>query len=153
MSGFFYLATGAKCYRHQREYSSALNFTNPTPLPQAEIIFSSQRPGTNLVDVSYRVTDTDSPTVTTALLAFIDGGSTLANAVPIRTLVEGTSGNIGANQPINTIRNVVWNMPADWAVTYSNIQVEALAKDERNLMGVHWITVPASGGSPAIQVS
>ena len=156
-SGFlYYINSGGatkKCYRCVREYSSALNFTNPTPLPQAEIISTSQRPGTNLVDVSYRVTDTDSPTATTALVAFIDGQDRLPNAVPMKTFIEGTSGNVGPNQPVNTILNVVWNMPADWAVTYSNIKIEALAKDERNLMGVHWITVPASGDSPAIQVS
>jgi alpha-tubulin suppressor-like RCC1 family protein len=156
-SGYLYyidrFSAVKKCYRCVREYSSAPNFTNPTPLPQAEIISTSQRPGTNLVDVSYRVTDTDSPTATTALLAFIDGGDTLPKVVPMKTFVEGTSGNVGPNQPVNTIRNVVWNMPADWAVTYSNIKVEALAKDERNLMGVHWITVPASNGNPAIQVS
>jgi alpha-tubulin suppressor-like RCC1 family protein len=152
-SGALFSCSGPKCYRFVREYASAINFLNPLPLPQAEIISSSQRPGTNLVDVSYRVTDTDNPTVTTALLAFIDGGDSIGQAVPMRTFVENTSGNVGVNQPVDSIRNVVWNMSADWSVTYANIRVEALAKDARNLMGVHWITVPPSNGQPAIQVS
>ena len=71
----------------------------------------------------------------------------------MKTFAENTSGNVGLNQPVDSIRNVVWNMPADWSVTYGNISVEALAKDTRNLMGIHWITVPASNGEPAIQVS
>ena len=36
---------------------------------------------------------------------------------------------------------------------FAQVQVEALAKDSRNLLGIHWIAVPASGGNPAIQVS
>ncbi len=152
-NGNFYVVISGKCYRNIREYAPAMNFTNSTPLPQAEIISSSQRVGTNLVDIGYRVTDTDSPSVSTALLAFINGNDDLRNVVPMRTFLEGTSGNVGQNQPVDTVRNVVWNMAADWAVTFANIRIEALAKDARNLRAVHWITIPASGGNPALQVS
>jgi hypothetical protein len=44
-------------------------------------------------------------------------------------------------------------MPADWAIDYATFEIEALARDSRNLLGIHWITVPASGSEPAFQVS
>lgn len=145
--------TTGKIRRHTREYKSAINFLNPLPLPQPLILSASQRPGTSLVEVSYKVTDSDSPTVRTGLLAFRDGGQDLSSCVAMKTFVENTSANVGPNQPVDSVRNVVWNMAADWSIDYANIRVEALAKDSRNLLGVHWITVPASGGEPAIQVS
>ena len=37
--------------------------------------------------------------------------------------------------------------------TMRRLKSRLLAKDSRNLLGIHWITVPASGGQPAIQVS
>ncbi len=151
--GKFFQIWDRKIRRWVREYDSAQNFLNPTPLPQPLILSASQRPGVSLVDVKYKVTDTDSPTVRTGLLAFKDSSNYFMNCVPMRTFVEGTAGNVGPNQPVDTERSVVWNMAADWAIDYANIRVEVLAKDERNLMGVHWITVPASGGQPAIQVS
>lgn len=138
-----------------REYSEAINFTNPTAIPHPLVLSSSQRAGTNWVDVDYQVSDSDSATVSTALLAVRDGTDerTIGNSVGMRTFLEGTSSNVGANQPTGVTRHVTWNMPADWAVDYANIRVEAIAKDSRNLLGVHWITIPASGGQPAFQVS
>jgi alpha-tubulin suppressor-like RCC1 family protein len=67
--------------------------------------------------------------------------------------MEGTGTNIGPNQPVNTTRRITWNMAADWSVDFAQIQVEVLAKDSRNLLGVHWIKVPAVGEKPAIEIS
>lgn len=142
-----------KVRRCTREYISAVNFLNPLPMPQPFILSAAQRFGTSLVDVSYKVTDADSPSVHTGLLAFRDGGRSLYHCVAMKTFVENTASNVGLNQPVDTDRNVVWNMAADWAVDFADIRVEALAKDSRNLLGIHWITVPASGGEAAIQVS
>lgn len=152
-SGAFFANYLTKIRRYTREYKSAVNFLNPLPLPQPMILGAAQRAGTSLVDVSYKVTDTDSPTVRTGLLAYRDGAQDIRNCVVMKTFVEGTSANVGSNQPVDTVRNVVWNMAADWAIDYANIRVEALAKDSRNILGIHWITVPASGGEPALQVS
>lgn len=113
-----------------------------------------------MLDIDYQVIDTDSPTVTTGLLAFIKQGPsynpygyTLGDAVVMSTFLEGTGSHVAANQPTGVPLHVTWNMPADWAVDYGNIQVEALAKDSRNLLGIHWITVPASDGNSAVAVS
>lgn len=152
-NGNIYQTSGSLVYLFVREYRSSVNFLFPAPLPQAEVVTAAQRPGTSLVDVTYRVTDTDSPNVTTGLLAFRDGGNSLWECYPMRTFVEGSATHVGANQPVNVDRSVVWNMSADWSVDYANIRVEALANDGRALRGIHWISVPAWNGQPVIQVS
>ena len=117
------------------------------------ILASSQRAGSSWMDIDYQVTDADSATVSTAVLAFKNGGTTLNDAVVMSTFMEGTAVNIGANQTANTSHHLTWAMASDWTVDYAQVQVEALAKDSRNLLGIHWITVPASGANPAVQVS
>jgi alpha-tubulin suppressor-like RCC1 family protein len=140
---------------YQREYANERNFLSPPIIPQPMVTSATQRSGTNLFDVDYRVTDADSATVTTALLAVRDpdDNTRIGNSVAMRSFVEGTAGNVGPGQPTGVMRHVTWNMPADWSLEYATIRIEALAKDDRNLLGIHWITVPASGGKPAFQVS
>ena len=137
----------------EREYSNVQNSLSPPAIPQPMILASSQRAGTSWMDIDYQVTDADSATVSTAVLAFKNGGTTLNDAVVMSTFMEGTSANMGANQATNTSHHLTWAMASDWTVDYAQVQVEALAKDSRNLLGVHWITVPASGANPAVQVS
>ncbi len=157
--GDLYCISGTKVSVFKREYSSSKNFLSTTGIPQPVVLSSTQRTGTSLLDIDYQVTDADSPTVTTGLLAFKKStqypyyGSTLGDAIVMSTFIEGTAANVGANQPSNTSRHVTWNMPADWAVDYADVQVEVLARDSRNLLGIHWITVPASGGSSPVAVS
>lgn len=158
--GDLYCVSGTHVSIFKREYESSKNFLTTAAIPQPVVLSANQRAGTSLLDIDYKVTDADSPTVTTGLLAFrkspnneIGGTVLFGEAVVMSTFMEGTAGNVGANQPTGVTRHATWNMPADWAVDYADIQVEALAKDSRNLMGVHWITVPASGGNPAFQVS
>lgn len=153
--GDFYSVNGNRVSIAVREFSNASNFPAPPGIPHPMILSASQRAGANLVEVDYQVRDADSATVTTALLAVRDGNSLnrTGYSVPMRTFVEGTAANVGAGQPTGSTRHVVWNMPADWAIDYATFEIEALAKDDRSLLGIHWITVPASGGEPAIQVS
>ncbi|MCX6875564.1 MAG: hypothetical protein NTW21_17420 [Verrucomicrobia bacterium] len=153
--GNFYSVYNNRVSIAYREYSNASNFLAPPAIPQPMILSASQRAGTNLVDVNYQVKDADSATVTTALLAVRDGDTKnrTGYSVPARTFIEGTAANIGNDQPTGVTRHVVWNMPADWGIDYATFEFEVLAKDSRSLLGIHWITVPASGGDPAIQVS
>ena len=153
--GDFYSVTGNRVSIAMREYSNASNFPAPPAIPQPMILSASQRAGTNLVDIDYQVKDADSATVTTALLAVRDGDTKnrTGYSVPACTFVENTAANIGADQPTGVTRHVVWNMPADWAIDYATFEFEILAKDSCSLLGTHWITVPASGDQPAIQVS
>ncbi len=138
-----------------REYTNGSNFPAAPGIPQPMVLSVSQRAGANLVDVDYQVKDSDSGTVSTALLAVRDGDNRtrIGYSVGMRTFVEGTSGNVGATQSTGVTRHVVWNMPADWAIDYATFEIEALARDSRSLLPVHWITVPAAGADPAFQVS
>ncbi len=153
--GDYYSVTGNRVSKAIREYSNASNFPAAPSIPQPMILSASQRAGTNLVDVNYQVKDADSATVSTGLLAVRDGDTKnrTGYSVPARTFVEGTTANIGNDQPTGVTRHVVWNMPADWGIDYATFEFEVLAKDSRSLLGIHWITVPASGSDPAIQVS
>lgn len=153
--GDFYSVIANRVAIAIREYSNASNFPAAPGIPQPMILSASQRAGVNLVEVDYQVKDSDSATVTTALLAVRDGDTKnrTGYSVPARTFVEGTAANIGASQATGLTKHLVWNMPADWAIDYATFEFEVLAKDSRNLLGIHWITVPASDGQPGIQVS
>lgn len=67
--------------------------------------------------------------------------------------MEGTGSNLGTNVPTGTKLHLTWNMGADWSIDFGQIQVEVLAKDSRNLLGFHWITLPSDGTNAAIQIS
>ena len=150
--GDLFTVTGTKVYVYKREYRDAPGFTAPPAIPQPIVVAAAQRPATSLMDIDYQVTDTDSPTVSTGLLAFKTGGFNLGQVVVPRTFVEGTSANLGDNQPRDTLLRVTWDMAAD-GLADTNLAMEVLAKDTRNLLGVHWINVPASGGDPAFRGS
>jgi hypothetical protein len=146
-------ASGKKVVVYEREYSNVQNSLLPPAIPHPLVLAAAQRPGTSWMDIDYQVTDADSTTVTMGVLAFKNGGNTLTDSVVMNTFEEGTGGNVGANQPTGVTRHLTWNMAADWTIDFAQVQVEALARDSRNLLGFHWITIPASGGDPAIQVS
>jgi uncharacterized repeat protein (TIGR02543 family) len=71
-----------------------------------------QRPGTNLVDITYDVT-ADTPTVGVTLRISSDGGTTFS--VPATTL----TGAVGANVPVGTGKVITWNAGANWPGNYS----------------------------------
>jgi len=144
---------GIQVVVYQREYASVQNSLTPPAIPLPIVLDSSQRAGTSWMDIDYQVTDAGNPTVTTGVLAFLNSGTTLNEAVVMSTFMENTGANVGANQPANVPIHLTWNMAADWSVNYAQVQVEVLANDGRNLLGFQWITVPASGNNPAIQVS
>ena len=148
--GDLFSVIGTQISVFKREYRDAPNFPVAPGIPQPAVLSAAQRPGTSLMDITYKVTDIDSPTVTTGLLAFKDGGLRLDNVVVPQTFAEGTASNLGALQPRDTPLTVTWDMAAD-ALADTNLQMEVLAKDSRDLLGIHWINVPASGGDPAFQ--
>jgi len=139
---------------YQRQYASVQNSLSPPAIPLPNVLDNAQRAGTSWMDIDYQVTDADNPMVgvTTGVLAFVNGGTTLNEAVVMNTFMENSGTNVGLNQPTGVPLHLTWNMAADWSVDYSQVQIEVLAKDSRNLLGFQWITVPASNGNPAIQV-
>ena len=150
--GDLYTVTGSNVFVFKREYRDSPGFPAPPAIPQPIVVAAAQRPATSLMDIDYQITDTDSPTVSTGLLAFKTGGFYLGQVVVPRSFVEGTSANLGDNQPRDTVLRVTWDMAAD-GLADTNLAMEVLAKDTRNLLGVHWINVPASGGDPAFRGS
>ena len=151
--GDLYAITGLQVQIYEREYSSVQNPPTPPALPEPIVLAVAQRANTAWLDVDYKVVHAESSNVTAAALAFINGGNTLSAAVPMSTFMEGTASNLGANVPCNTNLRFTWNMGADWSIDFAQIQVEVLAKDTRNLMGFHWITVPTDGTNTAFQAS
>jgi hypothetical protein len=138
---------------YEREYSSVQNPPTPPAIPAPIVLATSQRTNTAWLDVDFQITDADSNNVSAAALAFINGGNTLSAAVPMSTFMENTATNLGTNVLTNTKLHLTWNMGADWSIDYAQMQAEVLAKDSRNLMGFHWITVPTDGTNAAFQAS
>ena len=138
--------------RYERGYS----VDNPVAvnaLPQPVLLSTEQRPSTPYVDIDYKVIDADDATVRVALLGFVDGGNDLGKILKLSTFVEGTASRVGLGQSTNEVRRVTWNAAADWSVEFGNVQIEVLAQDSRGLLPVHWITLPAQGANPALEIS
>lgn len=114
----------------------------------------TQRPGTGIVDIDYRVDDSNDDTVTTALVGFANGVASLTNVLPLNTLLEGTGSRIGANQPTGTVQRVTWDAGGDWNVDFGTLRVMALARDSRShWFDTHLVEIPADGARPAVTIS
>lgn len=48
---------------------------------------------------------------------------------------------------------LTWNVAADWSTNFVNAQIEVLAKDNRGLIDVHFITIPANASNSAVTIS
>jgi hypothetical protein len=152
-SGDLWAVSGANVLLYERRHSSTDNPLARNVIPQPEVIKVAQRPASTLLDIDYRIHDTDSTTVDVAALAFVDGEDTLTKVLKLSTLVEGTAANVGPGQASNTTKRLTWNAATDWSTEFGNVQIEVLAKDQRDLLGIHWITVPASGGTSSFAAS
>ena len=111
-------------------------------IPLPETLNVSQRSGTNYLDVTYRVNDADSATVQTALLGFVDGGNDLSKVIVPKTFVGNTVGKLGQNVPTGQSHTVTWNAGADWSVGFGELEMAVLAKDDRDLLNLHFLTLP-----------
>jgi hypothetical protein len=152
-SGDFCAVNGADVWLMERRHSSTDNPVVRNILPQPEVIRSVQRPASTLVDIDYKVIDPDSATVEVAALAFVNGGNSLADLLRVATLVEGTAAHVGPGQVPNEVKRLTWNAAADWSTEFGEVQLEILAKDQRDLLGIHSITVPASGQTASFEAS
>jgi hypothetical protein len=153
-AGDVWVAVSNKLVRFDRKYEPADNKLSPSGMPQPVVLSLTQRANTALMDIDYRVTDTDSATVTTAALAFRDNGVSLSDIIPLTTLAEGTAANIGPAQTTGQVSRLTWNVGADQAASFVSVNVEVYAKDDRGLYPFHWITLPdAIGGSGSLTIS
>jgi hypothetical protein len=125
--------------------------SNAIPLPA--ILSQGRRPGSSLVDVEYRVKDADDATVQTAALAFKNGGNSLSDVIPITSLAEGTGNKLGANIATGQTHRFTWNVAGDWNTDFAEVQLEVLAKDNRGLINLDFLRIPAGGDNPELKIS
>ena len=93
--------------------------------PLVSNVRSVQRPGTRLVDITYDVADSDSPTVVVAVEVSADSGVTYT--VP----AESFTGDVGNGIKPGTGKRVVWDAKADWPNKYSSkVRFRVLVSDQ-----------------------
>ena len=124
---------------------------NAIPLPV--VLASSQRSGQKLLDLDYRVKDDDNSTVTVEAVAFNAGQNTLDDLILVKNFAEGTGANVGTNIPTGTKRRLTWDIAKDWGSDFGQLQMEILAKDNRDLLNLDFIQMPAVGGDPLLKIS
>lgn len=121
--------------------------------PEVVIQSAAMRSGTTYLDVHFRVNDADDATVKTRALAFVDGERSFENILRPLTYVEGTEVNIGDSVPSNTDLILTWDVAADWDVDLGQLKFEVLAQDDRGLLPLDWITIPATQSSSELTIS
>ena len=123
-------------------------------IPYPALLNVSQAFGSTNLEVSYKVTDLDSPTVTTGILGFKNGNDSLSSVIIPESLVGNTSGQLGANIDVNQSKSITWDLASDWNGTVGSIAVEVLAKDDRDLLDLHFVEIPAdSSNSTALTIN
>jgi len=122
--------------------------------PTAEITAIQQRPNSTLLDIDYKVTDLDDATVQVAAAAFKNNTNDLTNMILLNTLVEGTNANVGTTITTGAPHRLTWDVRTDWGVDFGDVSVHIFARDSRPLlMGLHFLSLPASGSNPAITIT
>jgi formylglycine-generating enzyme required for sulfatase activity len=122
-------------------------------VPQPRLVQVAQRPGTTLLDIDYEVIDGDSSTVEVRVVAWKDGGTALGNIVVPETWVEGTDANLGTGIATNTVHRLTWDTASDFAQPFGTFEIEILARDDQPPFPVHWISIPATDGLEAFEIS
>jgi hypothetical protein len=124
-------------------------------LPQAVVTNVSQVPGSKIVDIDFKVSDTDSASVTTALVAFTDGTASWDKLVIPKTFTSATSGMLGAGVLSGGTYRVNWDAALDMpGKNFATLAFRIMAKDQRPEIGVHYVTIPTDATNPvALKIS
>ena len=118
-------------------------------IPLPEVLSVLQRDGTNLLDITYRINDANGSKVRAAMLGFVDGGNDLSKIIVPQSFNGGITGKLDNNVSTNQEHTVSWNVGDDWDVGFGELQVEILAKDDRNLLDLHFLSLPVGGDGNA----
>jgi len=153
INGDLIAAHGDKVVRVWRRTFRTETPTTNNAIPLPVVLSSSQRSGQKLLDLDYRVKDDDNSTVTTEVVAFNAGQNTLDDLILVRNFAEGTGANVGTNIPTGVTRRVTWDIAKDWGSDFGQLQMEVLAKDNRDLLNLDFIQMPAVGGDPLLKIS
>jgi hypothetical protein len=129
-------------------------------IPLSDVLSVRQRESTFILDVDYVVDDHDDTNVTAYAAAFAgaDGDALrLDNIVPVRTLIESTHTNLGENVQVGSVHRISWNMENDEVsrviTNFGDLRLAILARDERDLLDLHYITIPSDGTNDAIKMN
>jgi hypothetical protein len=131
--------------------AAGMVMANTAPAPVIESC--AMRPGTTLMEVTYRVNDPDDVQVSAFPLAFVDGVRSFAKVMRPTTFVEGTGANLGTNVAANVSHQLVWDVGADWDIELGNIKFEIICKDARGLLPLEWLAIPATATTEALTIS
>lgn len=131
-------------FLHYRQTYRTIRPNPSKEIPRPEIVSMSQRAGTNYLDLTYRINDADSPHVKAALLGFVDGGNDLSKVIVPKTFVGDVTGKLDDNVSTGQTHTVTWNAGADWNVGFGELEMAVLAQDDRNLLNLHFLTLPAT---------
>ncbi len=122
-----------------------LDTNDGIPLP--EVLSVVQREGTNLLDINFTINDSNDSKVQAAMLAFIDGGNDLSKVIIPSVFSGSIAGKLDDNVSTNQEHSVAWNVADDWSAGFGELQVEILAKDNRDLLDLHFLTLPVEEGN------
>jgi hypothetical protein len=135
----------------ERRYRRDTFPTVKKALPQAVITKVSQAAGSKVVDVDLMVSDADSATVTSSLVAFADGTRSWEKLIIPKSFVGSIAGKLGAGVATGGTVRVSWDASKDMpGKNFANLAFEALAKDDRPEIGIQFVTLPldASNAQP-----
>ena len=149
---FLTLQEGGTLSQYTRTFRTILP-ESPNAIPLPIVISTTQRPGTSLVDIDFRVDDANDATVQVAALAFKNGGTSMAEVIPIKTLVEGSATKLGEGVATGQVHRITWDARADVKGDFEQVTVEILAKDARGLFNLDFIQIPSGGGQTPLKIS
>ena len=118
--------------------------SNSKEIPLPEIISVKQLENSNYLEISYRINDADSTHVEAAMLGFVDGGEDFSKLIVPKTFIGSIQGKLDNNVSTNQTHSVVWDAAADWNVGFGEIEMAVLAKDDRDLLNLHFLSIPIS---------
>ena len=138
-----YILTQTQIHVYRRIYRTA-GLKSPNVLPLPVVLNTAQRSGTQWIDIDFSVVDGDNATVQVGAIGFVDGRQDLLAAVPMKTFTNGTDIISWTNVTTGVQHHLTWDALTDWFTLYGNIKVNILAKDNRNLLDFHLITIPSN---------
>ncbi|MCC6356053.1 MAG: hypothetical protein IT577_19370 [Verrucomicrobiae bacterium] len=133
----------------------------PDPIPLTDIVSVSQRSGTAVLDVDYLAADENDSNVTVYAAAFVtettNAVPSLNDIIPMRAFLEGTSSNIGPGIATGAVHRLSWDMDADGVTNriaqYGDLKVALMARDQRDLLDLHFLSIPALGTNAALTIN
>jgi len=132
-----------ECLERRMRFDVYLPVKRPT---QPLVLKVSQQPGSSVVDIDYQVSAPGTATVETALVGFVGGVRTWDKLVVPKTFTVPTAGVLGAGVPTGMKLRVSWDAAPDMpGQNFATMAFEVLAKDDRDIVGVHYVTLPPDG--------